>query len=78
MAITYDPAKRDWTWRVRGLDFEDAKEVFAGTVYQQRDDRRPYGEIRLITVGFLRGRMVIVVWTARGNDRHVISMREGQ
>lgn len=76
MAITYDPAKRDQTLRERGLDFEDAAEVFAGRVYQQQDDRRDYGEIRLITVGLLRGRMVVVVWTPRGTDRHVISMRK--
>jgi hypothetical protein len=62
--------------RERGLDFEEAKEVFAGRVLQRRDDRHDYGEIRIITIGFLRGRMVVVVWTPRGNDRHVISMRK--
>jgi uncharacterized DUF497 family protein len=30
MAITYDPAKRDWTLRKRKLDFDDAAGVFAG------------------------------------------------
>jgi uncharacterized DUF497 family protein len=30
MAITFDPAKRAWTLRERGLDFERAAEVFAG------------------------------------------------
>ncbi len=76
MAITYDPEKRDRTLRERGLDFKDAEEVFAGRVYQQQDDRRDYGETRLITVGLLRGRMIVMVWTARGSNRHVISMRK--
>lgn len=76
MAITYDPAKRDWTLRERGLDFEETKEVFAGRMLQRRDDRHDYGEVRIVTIGFLRGRMVVVVWTLRGNDRHVISMRK--
>ena len=40
------------------------------------DERRDYGEPRIITVGLLRGRMVIVVWTPRGNARHVMSMRK--
>jgi uncharacterized DUF497 family protein len=40
------------------------------------DDRRDYGELRMLTVGHLRGRMVIVVWTLRGSARHVISMRK--
>ena len=78
MAITYDPAKRDRTLRERGLDFNDADEVFAGRVYQQRDDRRDYGEARLITIGFLRGRMVVLVWTPRGGDKHVDLDEEGQ
>ena len=76
MAITYDPVKRDWTLRERGLDFEDAEEVFAGRVYQRRDDRHDYGETRYITIGSLRGRMVVVVWTPRGTNRRDISMRK--
>jgi uncharacterized DUF497 family protein len=76
MAITYDSVKRDWTLRERGIDFDDAAEVFAGRNYQQLDDRHDYSETRFITVGFLRARMVVVVWTPRGDDRHVISMRK--
>jgi uncharacterized protein len=30
----------------------------------------------MITVGYLRGRMVIVCWTPRGDARHVFSMRK--
>jgi hypothetical protein len=76
MAITYNPAKRDATLRERGLDFQDAAYVFAGPTFDYEDNRHDYGEVRVITVGFLRGRMVVVVWTPRGNDRHVISMRK--
>jgi uncharacterized DUF497 family protein len=75
MAITYDPAKRDWTLQERGIDFDDAAEVFAGRNYRRRDDRHDYGESRFVTVGFLRKRMVVVVWMPRGGNRHVISMR---
>jgi uncharacterized DUF497 family protein len=76
MAITYDPAKRDWTLWERGLDFDDAEKVFAGRVFEQKDDRRDYGEIRIVTVGHLQKRMVVIVWTPRGNVRHIISMRK--
>jgi uncharacterized DUF497 family protein len=62
--ITYDPAKRAATLRDRDIDFESAGEVFDGVVTDIRDERH------------LRGRMVIVVWTARGDARHVISMRK--
>jgi uncharacterized DUF497 family protein len=74
--ITFDPAKRESTLRERGLDFEDAVEVFAGVTIDIPDLRQDYGEPRTITVGYLYGRMVIVVWTPRGDARHVISMRK--
>lgn len=76
MKITFDPTKRASTLRDRGLDFADAVEVFVGKALNIPDERRDYGEPRIITVGLLRGRMVIVVWTPRGNGRHVISMRK--
>jgi uncharacterized DUF497 family protein len=76
MAITYDHAKRELTLRERGLDFADAGVVLAGPRFDQVDNRYDYGETRIVTVGLLRGRMVILVWTQRGEDTHVISMRK--
>ena len=74
--ITFDPNKRDWTLRERGLKFEDAAEVFDGVTIDDPDLRFDYGEERIITIGHLRDRMVVIVWTARGLARHVISMRK--
>jgi len=76
MKIIYDPVKRAVTLAERGIDFEDAAEVFSGDTLDYPDDRRDYGELRMLTVGHLRGRMVIVVRTPRGSARHVISMRK--
>src|SRR5690242_8016275 len=76
MRITFDQAKRDWTLQERGLAFEDAAEVFAGVTLDREDTRQDYGEPRLITVGHLRGRMVVIAWTPRGTARHVFSMRK--
>ena len=69
MAITYDSVKRERTLLERGLDFESAEEVFAGMTIDREDTRRDYGEARIITVGCLRERVVVVVWTARGDGR---------
>lgn len=74
--ITFDPAKRDWTLRERGLDFAEADQVFAGVKLERPDERRDYGEVRMLTVGYLRERMVVVCWTPRGDARHVFSMRK--
>jgi uncharacterized DUF497 family protein len=57
-------------------DFLDAEEVVTSHTYDFEDDRFDYGETRIVTVGVRRGRMMILVWTARGEARHVISMRK--
>lgn len=76
MRITYDPGKRTHTLQTRGLDFLDAAAVFAGKHLTGIDDRQNYGERRYITAGYLASRIVIVVWTPRGDARHVIPMRK--
>ncbi len=76
MRITFDPRKRDQTLADRGVDFADAAEVFEGVSLNYVDDRRDYGEQRIVTIGTFRGRMVVIVWTPRGEARHVISMRK--
>ena len=40
------------------------------------DDRFDYGEKRTITFGLPDTHMVVVVWTPRGDVRHIISMRK--
>lgn len=75
MTITFDPAKRAATVAHRGLDFADAAQVFEGDHATWIDDRFDYGEVRQITAGLLRDRMVVFVWTQRGPNRHIISMR---
>jgi len=76
MNISFDPAKREKTLRERNLDFLDAPLVFGGVRIEQEDDRFDYGEVRMMTIGYLRERMVIVIWTQRDIGRHIISMRK--
>jgi uncharacterized DUF497 family protein len=76
MKITFDRAKRERTLKERGLDFADAVEVFAGPTFDLEDNRLDYGETRTQTYGLLRGRLVVVVWTRRGEARQIISMRK--
>ena len=76
MSIEYDPAKRQATLDARGLDMARADEVFAGATLTVEDDRKDYGEDRFITIGFLDGRMVVLVWTLRNEPPRIISMRK--
>lgn len=76
MEIVFDLAKRNKTLAERGLDFARAGEVFAGRHFTAEDAREDYGEPRNITVGKLDGRMVVMVWTPRGEARRIVSMRK--
>lgn len=76
MRITFNRAKRAKTLDERAIDFADARHVFAGRTLDVADPRRNYGEIRWQTIGYLDGRMVMVVWTPRGRARRIISMRK--
>jgi uncharacterized DUF497 family protein len=76
MATTFDQAKRDKTFAARGLAFEDAALVFAGTTLELEDRREDYGETRMICYGHLMGRLVVIGYTPRGEDRHEFSMRK--
>jgi uncharacterized DUF497 family protein len=49
--------------------------VLEGRTVTVQDERRPYGEDRVITAGHLGGRCVVLVWTPRGEARRIISMR---
>ncbi|WP_244640319.1 BrnT family toxin [Aureimonas glaciei] len=63
MKISFDPAKHERALRERGLDFRRAAEVFKSTHTSAPDDRFDYGESRMISAGYLDGRMVVIVWT---------------
>jgi hypothetical protein len=58
-----------------GISFEDAVSVFDGPVLERLDDRRHYGEQRVIAYGQAAGRVLAVVYTWRGASRRLISAR---
>ena len=76
MIFGWDEAKRQRTIAERDLDFADAAECFASRLVENVDQRFDYGEERRITVGYVRERMIVIVWTWRGPSRHIISMRK--
>ena len=76
MKITFDDVKRERSLTEKGLDFLRAGEVFEGATVTANDARKDYGEARFVTAGRLDGRIVVVVWTPRGQARRIISMRK--
>jgi hypothetical protein len=77
MKIEYDQQKRRATLDERGLDFEDAPIIFASSRrITWKDNRQDYGENRLITMGELACRLIIIVHTDRADATRIISMRK--
>ncbi len=77
MICEWDEAKNRSNFAKHGLDFADAATVFTGPCVTFADSRFDYGEVRLITLGLLAGRVVIIAHAPRGDDTtRIISMRK--
>ena len=77
MHFTWDETKRRANLIKHGFDFVDAPPVFEGPTFTAEDDRLAYGEQRFITLGVLRGQVVVIAHTEHNNEVRAISMREG-
>ncbi len=75
MAFECDAAKNAANIAKHGIDFEDAIRIFDGPVLEKADDRRNYGEVRIIAFGVVDDRELAVVYTMRGERRRIISAR---
>lgn len=76
--IEFDPAKREWTLRERGLDLAKAGAIFDRFELTDEDEREDYGEDRFLTLGLLEDLIVVCVWTRRGDARRIISLRKAE
>ena len=77
MEYEWDKAKNRNNFAKHGLKFEDAARVFSGPCVTFEDDRFDYGEERLVTLGLLAGRVVVVAHAPRDEGTRIISMRKG-
>jgi hypothetical protein len=77
MKYEWDDAKNRTNFAKHGLNFEDAEQIFSGPCVTFEDDRFDYGEERLITLGLLAGRLVVIAHTPRDEGTRIISMRKG-
>ena len=77
MKYEWDELKKRKNLAKHGLSFEDAERVFDGRCVTFEDDRFAYGEERLVTLGQLAGRLVVITHSPRYEGTRVISMRKG-
>ena len=75
MLFEWDEAKSNRNFRERQLDFGSAALIFDGPVQTTTDDRRDYGEERIIALGEVDGVVLVVVYTDREEVRRIISAR---
>src|SRR4029077_14460447 len=78
MKYDWDEAKNRKNLAKHGLSFEDAEQVFAGPCVTLAADRFTYGVERLITLGLLAGRLVVIAHPPRDDGTRIISMRKGK
>jgi len=76
MEFEWDPAKNGTNLPKHNFDFEDAELVFGGPCFTFADRRFDYGEERLIRIGLLAGRAVVIAHARRGDRTRIISMRK--
>jgi hypothetical protein len=73
--ITFDPRKSERNRRERGLGFEMVAEFAFGSAMYAPDDRKDYGEVRTRAIGYIADILYALVFTMRGGDLRVISLR---
>lgn len=72
----WDEDKRSSNMEKHGIDFEDAIEVFEYANYTAPSYRS--NEQRFITVGWMQGREIAVIYTIRSQTARIISARRAR
>jgi uncharacterized protein len=75
----WDNAKASANLATHGISFEQARDAFDDPfAIDFVDDRVDYGELRLILVGMVENRLLVVAHTLRGDKVRIISAREAE
>jgi uncharacterized protein len=75
MVIEWDESKRQTNLEKHGLDFSEAETIFSQPIITKPDVRRDYQEKRWAALGKLQGMVVYLVYTKRGENVRLISLR---
>ena len=74
MSFNWDERKREENWNLRKVDFAEAIGIFDDAeVIEAVDSREDYGEERIQALGKTGGVFYLVVYTWRGETRHIIT-----
>lgn len=76
MNITFDSTKDAANIVKHGVSLTMASQIEWGTLWAKPDSRRNYGEARMIGFAYIGLRLFCVVFTVRGDERRIISLRK--
>lgn len=76
MRIEFDPVKSERNRRDRGLPFDRAADFDFSDALVAIDDRRDYGEVRHVALGFMDDRLHVLCFTEMPEGIRVISLRK--
>ena len=76
MHYEWDETKRQINIRNHALDFIDVISIFEGITISIEDRRFDYGETRYITLGLLKGYVIVVAHTEERDMIRIISARK--
>lgn len=77
MQFEWDDSKNLSNQGKHGVSFELAKEIFEDFTLTAIDNREAYGELREISIGSVRGLLIlVVVHTERNGNQRIISARK--
>jgi uncharacterized DUF497 family protein len=78
MRFQWDERKRRANRAKHGIDFDRAKRVFQAQIVEREDERRDYGEKRVVAYGEVNGVVLCVIYTWRDGVRRIISARRAR
>lgn len=76
MEFEWDQDKAEGNLAKHRVAFEAIAAFAFETALVWQDDRKNYGEVRMIALGFIEGRLHHLTYTMRGNVLRVISLRK--
>ena len=76
MALSFDPAKDEVNRAKHGVSLAEAEMFEWETAVVFPDERTDYGEARVAAIGYIGQRLYVVIFTDRGEERRIISLRK--
>lgn len=76
MAFEWDEEKNKTNIQKHGIDFNDVTKSFEQPMLVRSDDRKDYGENRMIALAKINDLIAVIAYTKRGKNIRLISARK--